>query len=94
MRIVEIRKVQAGGATLKVKRSKACGRFEVTADGKGMTGRSGTGLLAETADRIGLTAGLSRSVGGCRSWVWHDPGKVVPSNPSCSWRLWGPASVM
>jgi hypothetical protein len=42
-----------------------------------MTGRSGTALLAETADRIGLTAGLSRSVGGCRSWVRHDPGKVV-----------------
>jgi hypothetical protein len=60
-----------------VKRSKACGRFEVTADGQGMTGRSGTALLAETADRIGLTAGLSRSVGGCRSWIRHDPGKVV-----------------
>ena len=62
---------------MRVKRSKACGRFEVTADGQGMTGRSGTGLLAETADRIGLTAGLSRSVGGCRSWIAHDPGKVV-----------------
>jgi hypothetical protein len=60
-----------------VKRSKACGRFVVTADGQGMTGRSGTALLAETADRIGLTAGLSRSVGGCRSWIEHDPGKVI-----------------
>ena len=62
---------------MRVKRSKACGRFEVAADGQGMTGRSGTALLAETADRIGLTAGLSRSVGGCRSWIAHDPGKVV-----------------
>ena len=60
-----------------MKRSKACGRFEVTADGQGMTGLSGTALLAETADRIGLTAGLSRSVGRCRSWIAHDPGKVV-----------------
>jgi hypothetical protein len=62
---------------LRVKRSKACGRFEVTADGQGMTGLSGTALLAETADRIGLTGGLSRSVGRCRSWIAHDPGKVV-----------------
>ena len=62
---------------MRVKRSKACGRFDVTADGQGMTGRSGTGLLAETADRIGLTAGLSRSVGRCRSWIQHDPGKVI-----------------
>jgi hypothetical protein len=64
-------------ATLRVKRSKACGRFEVTADGRGITGRAGTALLAEAADRTGLTAGLSRSVGGCRSWTRHDPGKVV-----------------
>ncbi|CAN5778323.1 IS1380-like element ISMsm3 family transposase [soil metagenome] len=60
-----------------MKRSKACGRFDVTADGQGMTGRAGTALLAETADRVGLTAGLSRAVGGCRSWRDHDPGKVV-----------------
>jgi hypothetical protein len=42
-----------------------------------MTGRAGTALLAETADRVGLTAGLSRLVGGCRSWLRHDPGKVI-----------------
>jgi len=34
-------------------------------------------LLAETADRVGLTAGLSTAVSGCRSWMWLDPGKVV-----------------
>jgi Transposase DDE domain group 1 len=62
---------------LRVKRSKARGRFDVTADGHGMTGRAGTTLLAEAADRTGLTAGLSRAVGGCRSWHQHDPGKVV-----------------
>jgi len=62
---------------LRVKRSKARGRFDVTADGVGMTGRSGTALLAETADRIGLTVGLSTAVGRCRSWMRHDPGKVV-----------------
>ena len=62
---------------MRVKRSRARGRFDVTADGRGTTGRSGSALLAETADRIGLTGGLSTAVGGCRSWTRHDPGKVV-----------------
>ena len=52
-------------------------RFEVTADGSGMTARAGTGLLAALADELGLTAALSAAVGTCRSWVVHDPGKVV-----------------
>jgi len=52
-------------------------RFDVTADGKGMTGRAGTGLLAEVADTIGLTAALEAAVNGCRSWLDHAPGKVV-----------------
>jgi hypothetical protein len=42
-----------------------------------MTGRAGTALLAETADTLGLTAALSDLAGGCRSWVLHDPGKVL-----------------
>ncbi|HZJ05988.1 MAG TPA: IS1380 family transposase [Nocardioidaceae bacterium] len=53
------------------------GTFAVTADGHGMTGRAGTALLAEAADRLGLTGALSRLAGGCRSWVLHDPGKVL-----------------
>jgi hypothetical protein len=77
MRVVETSIWLGGGPTLRVKRSKACGRFEVTADGRGTTGRTGTALLAEAADRLGLTAALSTAVGGCRSWLLHDPGKVV-----------------
>jgi hypothetical protein len=42
-----------------------------------MTGRAGLGLLALTANRVGLTKALSEAVGGCRSWRDHDPGKVV-----------------
>jgi hypothetical protein len=42
-----------------------------------MTGRAGTALLAEAADAVGLTAGLSAAVGGCRRWQVHEPGKVV-----------------
>jgi hypothetical protein len=41
-----------------------------------MTGRAGTALLAETADRVGLTTALSRLVGACRSWR-NNPGKVI-----------------
>ncbi|MDQ3973814.1 MAG: transposase, partial [Actinomycetota bacterium] len=52
-------------------------RFEVTATGKGTTGRSGTALLAEVADTLGLTAALREEVDRCRSWSDHAPGKVV-----------------
>ncbi|MGH8906415.1 MAG: hypothetical protein ACRD0K_07855 [Egibacteraceae bacterium] len=51
--------------------------FEVTADGTGMTARAGTGLLAHTADWLGLTDMLSEQLGGCRGWEVCDPGKVV-----------------
>ena len=52
-------------------------RFDVTATGKGTTGRSGTALLAEVADTLGLTAALYSEVNRCRSWWEHAPGKVV-----------------
>ncbi|MGH8903816.1 MAG: hypothetical protein ACRDYA_19610 [Egibacteraceae bacterium] len=54
-----------------------CPALEVSADGRGMAGRAGLGLLARTANRVGLTKALSEAVGGCRSWRDHDPGKVV-----------------
>lgn len=43
-------------------------RFDVTATGKGTTGRSGSALLAEVADTLGLTAALCEEVNRCRSW--------------------------
>jgi hypothetical protein len=57
--------------------TKAPRPFEVSADGRGMTGRAGLGLVAQVADRVGLTAGLGRVIGRCRAWRRHDPGKVV-----------------
>ena len=69
--------VPGEGLTLRVKGNSTGGRFDVTADGRGMTGRAGTGLLAEVADTIGLTAALNRAVGRCRGWSRHPPGKVV-----------------
>ena len=40
------------------------GRVSVLADGEGLTSRVGTAAIAELADRVGLTAGLSRAVAG------------------------------
>ncbi|MGH8904081.1 MAG: IS1380 family transposase [Egibacteraceae bacterium] len=64
-------------ATRKTPPIDDCPALEVSADGRGMTGRAGLGLLARTANRVGLTKALSDAVGGCRSWRDHDPGKVV-----------------
>lgn len=62
---------------MRVNDSGTGGRFDVTANGKGMTGRAGTGLLAEAADGLGLTGSLRATVDGCRSWSQHPPGKVL-----------------
>jgi hypothetical protein len=62
---------------LKVQRD--CRRFtvEVTADGEGLVSHAGTGLLAQVADRTGLTGALSAGLGGRRRRGGHDPGRVI-----------------
>ncbi|MGH2884019.1 MAG: IS1380 family transposase, partial [Solirubrobacteraceae bacterium] len=40
-----------------------CETVEVTADGDGLVSHAGVALLAELADRTGLTAGLSDALG-------------------------------
>jgi len=50
----------------------------VTCDGTGVVSHAGTVLLAELADRIGLTAALSEATDGLRERrAGHDPGKVL-----------------
>ena len=51
----------------------------VTADGdENVVGHAGAALLAETADRVGLTGALSGGLGGLRQRRGgHDPGRVV-----------------
>ncbi|MEZ5409837.1 MAG: IS1380 family transposase [Acidimicrobiales bacterium] len=50
----------------------------MTTDGEGLVSHAGAGLLAEMADRSGLTEALSVAMGGCGiSWRAHDPGVVV-----------------
>jgi len=52
-------------------------RLVVTADGRGLEGRAGVGLLRAAADRFGLTAALRGAVDRVRSWEVHAPGAVV-----------------
>ena len=50
----------------------------VTADGTGVVSHAGTVLLAELADRMGLTAALSEATAGLRQRrAGHDPGRVL-----------------
>jgi hypothetical protein len=50
----------------------------VRADGIGLSSRAGTALLALTADRLGVTDGLSRMLAGTRERrSAHDPGRVL-----------------
>lgn len=51
---------------------------EVTADGEGLVSHAGTALLAELADRAGLTDGLSEALACTRERrSAHDPGRVL-----------------
>jgi hypothetical protein len=51
---------------------------DVTADGEGIVSHAGAALLAETADRIGLTEALSEGLAPMRERRGsHDPGRVV-----------------
>jgi len=50
----------------------------VTTDGTGVVSHAGTVLLAELADRVGLTAALSEATDGLRERrAGHDPGRVL-----------------
>jgi hypothetical protein len=64
--------------TLRVQATKPRARFEVTTDGAGVVGHVGAALLAELADRLGLTAALSWRAGrGQTSRHRHDAGAVL-----------------
>jgi hypothetical protein len=51
---------------------------EVTADGAGLVSHAGTALLAQVADKVGLTGALSLRLGGLKQRRrGHDPGRVI-----------------
>jgi hypothetical protein len=64
--------------TSKVNGTRAAQRVKVTGDGKGVASHAGSLLLAELADRIGLTEGLSGAMAHTRRRrSAHDPGVVL-----------------
>lgn len=63
---------------MKVQRNGREFTVDVTADGEGVVSHAGTALLAETANRIGLSDALSRGLAPMRERRGaHDPGRVV-----------------
>jgi hypothetical protein len=63
---------------LRVQRDGRRFTVEVASDGAGLVSHAGAGLLAEAADRLGLTAALSEGLAGMRERRGgHDPGRVV-----------------
>src|SRR5439155_951445 len=64
--------------TYHVKATKWRPVLKVTADGKGLATHAGSRLLAEMADRSGLTDALSEALAPmCKRRRRHDPGKVI-----------------
>lgn len=76
--VVEAQSRCSGGITLRVQRDGRSFTVDVTADGEGLVSHAGAALLAEAADRLGLTGALSRALSGVRERRGkHDPGRVV-----------------
>jgi Transposase DDE domain group 1 len=64
--------------SLKVHRSRSVRCAEVIPDGKNLVSHAGAALLAELADRSGLTHAMSLAMAECGiSWHTHDPGVVL-----------------
>jgi len=63
---------------LRVKRDGRSVTVEVTADGAGLVSHAGTALIAQVAEKVGLTKALSRGLAGVKQRRrGHDPGRVV-----------------
>ena len=63
---------------MKVHRSRSVRRAKVIPDGKNLVSHAGAALLAELADRSGLTEAMSEAMAECGiNWHTHDPGVVL-----------------
>lgn len=63
---------------MKVQRDGRNFTVDVAADGEGLVSHAGAALLAEVADRVGLTGELSGALAGVRERRGrHDPGRVI-----------------
>ena len=76
---------------MKVHRSRSVRRAKVIPDGKNLVSHAGAALLAELADRTGLTEAMSVAMSDCGiSWHTHDPGVVLtwPSPSPTARTVW------
>ena len=63
---------------MKVMRDGRPVTVEVMSDGAGLVSHAGTALLAQVADKLGLTSALSRRLAGLKQRRrGHDPGRVI-----------------
>jgi len=63
---------------LKVMRDGRPVTVEVASDGAGLVSHAGTALLAQIADKVGLTSALSLRLAGLKQRArGHDPGRVI-----------------
>ena len=63
---------------MKVMRDGRPVTVEVTSDGAGLVSHAGTALIAQVADKVGLTAALSSRLAGIKQRRrGHDPGRVI-----------------
>ena len=63
---------------MRVPQNGLVGKVEIAADGEGLVSRSGTALLAELVDRLGLTTALSQAMSDSRERSGgHDRGRVL-----------------
>ena len=63
---------------MRVQRDGRDFTVDVTADGEGLVSHAGSALLAQVADKTGLTRALSRCLAGMKQRrSGHDPGRVV-----------------
>jgi len=71
-------KIAKRGGTSRVQSTTSRAVPVITCDGMGVVSHAGTVLLAEIADRTGLTAALSEVTDGLRERrAGHDPGRVL-----------------
>ena len=69
---------ELGGFTLKVMRDGRSVTVEVTSDGAGLVSHSGSALVAQVADKVGLTHALSKRLALIKQRRrGHDPGRVI-----------------
>jgi hypothetical protein len=78
MVVARATKINQEESSLKVHRSRSVRRAKVIPDAKNLVSHAGAALLAELADRSGLTEAMSGAMEDCGiSWHTHDPGVVL-----------------